>query len=48
MVTVTLIPRNVNLGEISFKLISVQDFANAGQTDNMSHNIIAPKVPSGV
>jgi len=33
-----MIPRKVNLGEKSLKLMSGQDFANAGQTEDMRYN----------
>ena len=52
--------KKVNLGEICLKLMNGQIFANAGrkdgqtdrqtdiQTDDMRHNILRPKVRSGV
>jgi len=55
-----MVQRQINLGEISLKLMSGQNFANAGKTDgqtdrptdgrtaNMRHNVIRPKVTSGV
>jgi len=36
----SIIPRKVYLGETSLKLMSIQEFANAGQTDNERHDII--------
>jgi len=48
----SMVLRQVYLGEISLKQMSRQDSAyarqTAGQTDNVYHNIIRPKVPSGV
>jgi len=45
-----MIPRKVHIGKI--KLMRGQNFANGGQTDgrtdDMCHNIIRPKIPSGV
>jgi len=42
-----VITKKVNLGEISLKIMSGQDLANAGQTEgptnNMPHNIKRPK-----
>jgi len=36
----SIIPRKVYLGETSLKLMSRQEFANAGQTHNERHDII--------
>jgi len=50
----SMIPRRVCLCEISLKLMSREEIANAGhrlETDGQTdkrHNIIRPKVPSGV
>jgi len=44
----SMILRKVNLGEIIFKLMSGQDFANTEQMDGMHHNTIRPKVLWGI